>query len=64
MTERDMTPQQLSDKYSGPHSWGAHPKFSRFDWRQEVASESTQLGYWDWVAAQIDHVAFEEEFDT
>ncbi len=32
--------------------WSADPLYSVFDWRQEVASDSTRLGYWDWVKAQ------------
>ena len=34
--------------------WGSHPRFDRADWRQEVCSSSTQLGYWEWVEHQLE----------
>ena len=30
-----------------------HAKYSRWDWKQEVASSSTQEGYWDWLYNQL-----------
>lgn len=34
--------------------WGAHPDHPPADWRFEVANDDTRLGYWDWVANQLD----------
>jgi len=52
--DSNLNPTQLAEKYKGPNdTWGAHPKFPRRDWRHEVAEESTQLGYWEWVESQI-----------
>jgi hypothetical protein len=30
--------------------WTEHPAFPRGDWKEEVAADNTQLGYWDWVS--------------
>lgn len=32
--------------------WAEDPDYPVWDWRQEVASDSTRSGYWQWVAAQ------------
>ena len=29
--------------------WDEDPDYPSYDWRNEVADESTRLGYWDWV---------------
>lgn len=50
--DRQLTPEQLDDKYN-PDGDGEHPDFSRWDWRQAVASEDTIVGYWEWVSHQI-----------
>ena len=54
MSDLDLTPDQLSEKYNSELGEGEHPVYTRWDWRQEVASGSTIRGYWDWVAAQIE----------
>lgn len=41
--------------------WGSDPVHTPWDWRQEVASDSTRLGYWDWVAVQREIDAEEAE---
>lgn len=33
-------------------TWDEHPTYLLVDWKYEVASDDTRLGYWDWVAAQ------------
>lgn len=30
-----------------------HPTYPREDWRYDVASGQTQIGYWDWVISRI-----------
>lgn len=30
-------------------TWTEDSEWSRWDWKQDVASGDTQLGYWDWV---------------
>lgn len=51
-----LSAEQLDYKYN-PAGGGQHPRFTRWDWKQEVASESTLRGYWEWVASKL-----EEEF--
>lgn len=42
----------LCDQFGGV--WGAHPDHPVEDWQYEVANGDTRLGYWDWVAAQLE----------
>ena len=42
------------DKLGWNDAWGEHPAHSRQEWRQEVGSEATQRGYWEWVAAKLE----------
>lgn len=53
-----LTAEQLDDKYN-PEGNGEHPIFTRGEWRDEVFSENTLRGYWEWVESQIE----EEEAD-
>lgn len=54
MDDCDMTAAELAEKYAGQDgSWGEHPEHHRRDWREEVQTDDTQLGYWDWVAARL-----------
>lgn len=32
-------------------SWGEDDEFPRADWRYEVQNNTTNLGYWEWVAS-------------
>ena len=34
--------------------WGEVAKYPREDWRHEVSNNDTSLGYWEWVAHQIE----------
>lgn len=52
--EKDMTADQLADKYGTPTSWGEHPVFDRKDWRYVVENGDTNQGYWDWVCSEIE----------
>lgn len=36
---------------------GAHPHYPLADWKYEVANNDTKLGYWEWVANQIENKA-------
>jgi hypothetical protein len=38
---------------NGGDLWGKHPKHSKADWKYEVASGYTMLGYWEWVSCKI-----------
>lgn len=51
--DSELDPQQLADKYGTATSWGEHPRQRRAFWREEVASEDTQSGYWEWVYNRI-----------
>jgi len=37
----------------GNHQWDEHPDFIRYDWREDVTTGDTALGYWAWVRHQI-----------
>lgn len=34
--------------------WGEHPDHPVSDWQYEVSNDDTRLGYWAWVANQIE----------
>lgn len=34
--------------------WGQHPVYAVEIWLGEVANTDTRLGYWEWVANQIE----------
>jgi len=34
--------------------WGAHDTWPVQDWKYEVDNDNTRLGYWEWVAQQIE----------
>jgi hypothetical protein len=55
-----VTIRKLQEQYGG--LWGEHPDFAVDDWQQEVASDDTRKGYWEWVKAKIDE-ADEDEPD-
>ena len=42
----------LAEQHGAP--WGTHPDYPLSDWQYEVNNDDTRLGYWDWVAAQIE----------
>lgn len=41
----------LSDQHG---HWGSHRKFPVGDWKYCVDNDETRMGYWDWVAAQVE----------
>jgi len=47
----DQKAAQLRDKH-GP--WGSHDDYPREDWQREAYENDTSLGYWTWVAAQME----------
>lgn len=58
MDDCDMTADELAEKYAGPDgTWGEHPEYPRGDWRDEVQTDDTQLGYWDWVVSKLSQEA-------
>ncbi|WP_448205338.1 hypothetical protein [Azospirillum sp. sgz302134] len=47
--------QALIEEFGGERGvWGEHPDYPRSDWRCEVANDDTNLGYWPWVAHEIE----------
>ena len=38
-----------------------HPEWPREEWRDDVANEDTRLGYYDWVAHQLNQPPNEDE---
>mgnify|MGYP001326924108 CR=1 FL=1 len=34
--------------------WEAHPDHPVESWQSEVEADDTRLGYWEWVACQIE----------
>jgi hypothetical protein len=41
---------ELSRAHGG--YWGEHPAFSSATWREEVETEQTRQGYWEWALAR------------
>ena len=44
--------QSMQEMHGG--LWGEHPVYPITDWRNEVSNDDTRLGYWDWVAHQLE----------
>lgn len=44
--------------------WEQHPSHSVEDWQSEVANGDTRLGYWEWVACQIEVAEHDHESTT
>ena len=42
---------QLREKYG---EWGEHLRYPVDDWNNDVDSDNTRQGYWDWVASQTE----------
>jgi hypothetical protein len=55
--DAEVYPEQLDGIYNEEGD-GGHPDFTREDWRGEVASENTLLGYWQecaaWLRGQVE----------
>ena len=58
--ERFLTAEQLDDLYN-QDGCGGHPTHTRSMWRQAVSQGETLRGYWDWVVAQIEENADENQ---
>ena len=54
-----VTIKKRQEHYGG--LWGEHPDFPVDEWQQEVASDDTRRGYWEWVKAKIEEA--DEETD-
>ena len=35
-------------------TWDDHEIYTRDEWREEVDSGNTQLGYWEWASHKLD----------
>lgn len=57
-SDQAPTETELIETYT---SWGEHPVFQLVDWRAEVTSNDTRLGYWEWVANQLEVHRNEQE---
>lgn len=57
--DRVHTVEELREKNGGV--WGSHPKFFPEDWRNEVISNNTRLGYWEWVFNQLEMQKWENQ---
>jgi hypothetical protein len=44
--------KSIIDAHGG--AWGEHSDLPVEDWQHEVANGDTRLGYWEWVAVQLD----------
>jgi len=49
----ELTPVQLQQRFDTEDGWGNHPRFDMADWRHEVLSGYTRLGYWEWVSFKL-----------
>ena len=34
--------------------WSEHPDYPLEDWKYEVQSNDTRMGYWEWVQSEIE----------
>ena len=43
-------------KYHKDDLWAEHPgaSYNREAWREQVAAENTQLGYWEWASDELE----------
>lgn len=51
--DKSLNEEQLGFKYNS-YGGGRHPIFKEEEWRSAVAQGDTLLGYWDWVAGEIE----------
>lgn len=54
LSDLDRTPSQLERKYAP--SGNDHPFLTNYQWLQAVRNNQTQLGYWQWVAAELSNL--------
>lgn len=43
--------EQLKETHGG--HWGEHPEYPVQDWVFQASENGTRLGYWEWVASQL-----------
>ena len=58
-----LSPKELETKYEKRGEYPT-PELSAWGWRQRVASDSTRLGYWEWVAEQLLEAQYELDQDN
>lgn len=53
--DKDLGRLELEDKYSEKDggTWGHHPVYHRYQWKQDVEEDNTVCGYWDWVYNKV-----------
>lgn len=51
IADLDLTPDRLEGKYA--QRGNDHPFLTNYQWLQAVRNNQTQLGYWQWVLAQM-----------
>ena len=55
--DETLSAEQLEEKYdpqAKDGEWGEHPIYRIKEWRGDVESKKTLLGYWPWVVAQFE----------
>ena len=57
--DTDMAAARLREEHGG--HWRNHPNYSHQDWMAEVANNDTRLGYWQWVASQVEQADEEDK---
>ena len=60
ISETNLQPSELSEKYDEPGKWGQHPMHTMALWQMEVSRSETRRGYWDWVACKLEEESAEE----
>lgn len=61
VADRDLSADQLCEKYDAPLGEGQHPVYEEGIWMHDVLNKNSRRGYWDWVAAQIEQDYSESE---
>lgn len=52
-SDQELDQAGLLAKYADAEGWGEHPEHTRAEWKERVAEEDTESGYWEWVAHNV-----------
>lgn len=55
LADQGLTATELRELYG----FQGHPRYHYTFWRQEVADQSTVLGYWEWVQHKVEEAGHE-----
>jgi hypothetical protein len=56
--ERRSKAWHLAIRYSDANGTTEHPLFPRAEWKDEINTDQTLAGYWDWVVSRLNDAHF------